>query len=91
MTIEDLEEFKSKTHNRRTLLHICNSIYYPLGVASPFTVRLKLLMRDSLSVSDPTDWDTPVSGHLIEEWAQTIEEAIKAEQVYFQRSTILSI
>ena len=43
-------------------------------------------MRDSLSVSDPSDWDTPVSGHLIGQWAETIEEAIRAQQVYFQRS-----
>ena len=87
MTIADIESFKVQTHNRRTLLSICNSIYDPLGVISPVTIKLKLLMRDSLSVNEPTDWDSPVSSHLIDDWASTIEDALTAEQVYFSRCT----
>ena len=66
MKLSDIELFKGQTHNRRTLLSICNSIYDPLGLCTPVTIKLKLLMRDSLNVNDPADWDAPVSSHLIE-------------------------
>ena len=87
MKLADIESFKNQTHNRRTLLSICNSMYDPLGLCTPVTIKLKLLMRDSLSVNDPTDWDSPVSSHLIEEWGDTIQDCLSAQQVYFKRST----
>ena len=43
-------------------------------------------MRDSLTVDNPRDWGSPVSGHLIDEWADVIAKGIKAESLYFQRS-----
>ena len=87
MTVADIENFKLQPHNRRSLLSICNSIFDPLGILSPLTIKLKLLMKDTLSVEGPTDWDSPVSTHLIDDWASTIEDALKAEQIYFSRST----
>ena len=87
MTLEELEELKTKSHNRRSLLSIYNYTYNPLGVVSSFTVSPKLLMRHSWSELKFTDWDKNVRSHLIGKWAQTIEEATKAEQLNFQRST----
>ena len=54
-------------HNRRPLLGICNSIYDPLGVTSSFMICLKILMKVTLDVYNPCDWDAPVSSHLIDE------------------------
>ena len=76
LTLKDVESFIRSPKTRRSLLSICNAVYNPLGLASPYTIKLKLLMKDTLSVDNPGDWDSPVSTRLIKEWSPTIKEGI---------------
>ena len=73
--------------SRRSLLAICNAVYDPLGLATPFTIKLKILMKETLSLDNPGDWDSPVSTSLVKEWAATLKEAITQDSLYFPRST----
>ena len=55
LTLPDVDAFYKSPQTRRSLLSICNRIYDPLGLASPYTIKLKLLMKDTLSVDNPQD------------------------------------
>ena len=55
LTLPDVDAFYKSPQSRRSLLSICNGIYDPLGLASPYTIMLKLLMKDTLSVDNPGD------------------------------------
>ena len=76
LTLPDIDAFYESPQSRRSLLSICNGIYNPLGLASPYTIKLKLLMKDKLSVDNPGGWDLPVKGKLIKEWSLTVKEGI---------------
>ena len=86
ISLKDIGEFKGFQHNRRSLLAVCNGIYDPLGLCTPYTIKLKLLMKDTLNVENPGDWDSPVSKKLIDEWAETIAEGVQEDVLHFNRS-----
>ena len=44
-------------------------------------------MKETLSVDNPGDWDTPVSRKLIKEWSLAVKEGIQQEALWFPRST----
>ena len=67
MTLLDIDAFYVSPQTRISLLSIGNGIYDLLGLAAPYTIRLKLLMNNTLSVNNPGDWDLPVSTKLIKE------------------------
>ena len=55
LTLPDVDTFYKSPQTRRSLLSICNEIYDPLGLASPYTIKLKLFMKDTLSVDNHRD------------------------------------
>ena len=70
-----MEQLKSMKHNRRTFLGICNGIFDPIRISSPFSIKLKILMKDTLNVDNPGNWDSPVSTALMDKWASAVSEA----------------
>ena len=40
-------------------------------------------MKDTLSVDNPRDWDSPVLTKLIKEWASAVKEGILQDSLYF--------
>ena len=87
LTLNDVDSFIKTPQSRRSLLAICNAVYDPLGLATPFTIKLKILMKETLSLNNPGDWDSPVSTSLVKEWASALKEAITQDSLYFPRST----
>merc|ERR1712002_849575 len=87
LTLQDVDAFIKSPQTRRSLLSLCNGIYDPLGLAAPYTIKLKLLMKDTLSVENPGDWDSPVSGKLVKEWSMAVKEGISQDSLWFPRST----
>ena len=65
LTLKDLETFRTTPQNRRSLLSVCNGIYDPLGILAPYCIKLKILMKETLSIDNPGDWDNPVSPDLM--------------------------
>ena len=55
-----------KTHNdasnttKRIILSQVNSIYDPLGLAGPFTIRAKILMRELWGIESNLGWDDAI-------------------------------
>ena len=87
LTLQDIDEFYESLQSRRSLLSLCNRIYDPLGLTSPYTIKLKLLMKETLSVDNPGDWDMPVSRKLIKEWSLAVKEGIQQDSLWFPQST----
>ncbi len=87
LTLQDVNVFIKSPQTRRSLLSICNGVYDPLRLATPYTIKLKLLMKDTLSVENPGDWDSPVSTKLIKEWSTAVKEGISQDNLWFPRST----
>merc|ERR1712030_80592 len=83
LKLEDVDTFFKTPQTRRSLLSLCNGIYDPLGLAAPYTIKLKLLMKDTLSVENPGDWDSPVSDKLMKEWSMAVKEGISQDSLWF--------
>ena len=45
-------------------------------------------MKDTLSVDNPGDWDSPVSSKLIKEWASAVKEGILQDSLWFPHATL---
>ena len=50
------------------ILSQVNSIYDPLGLAGPYTVRAKILMRKLWTYETKLDWDDPIPEEYRREW-----------------------
>jgi hypothetical protein len=70
---------------KRLLLSQVNGIYDPLGIASPFTVRAKILLRKLNS--PPLDWDDPIPEEERMEWVEFFTDLFDMERVKIARST----
>ena len=44
LSLSNIDKLKSAKHNRRILLGICNEIFNTIGIASPYSIKLKILM-----------------------------------------------
>ena len=47
-------------------------------------------MKETLSLDNPGDQDSPVSTSPVKEWASALKEAITQDNLYFPRSTLRS-
>ena len=82
LTLSDLESFKVSSLTKRQVFSLCNGVYDPLGIASPYTIKLKLLIRDCLLSQDRVDlsskkaWDTKIPENYIKQWVSLVREGI---------------
>merc|ERR1712240_32851 len=91
LTLSDLEQFKISPLSKRQVLSLCNGIYDPLGLASPYSIKLKLLIRNCLLSQDRNDtsskkaWDTTIPNSQISKWAELVREGITQDSLTFNR------
>ncbi|XP_071122566.1 uncharacterized protein [Mytilus edulis] len=55
---------EKKPYTRRGALSVINSIFDPIGFASPITMNGKLILREMMSESGPANWDEDLPDHL---------------------------
>ena len=60
-------------------------MYDPLGLAGPFTVRDKILMRHLWANSVKLDWDDPISEDNKQQWSVFFNELPEMNQVKIER------
>ena len=70
---------------KRSILSQINRIYDPLGLAIPYTVRAKILMRKLWSGNSKLDWDDPLPNDFVTDWNTFFEELPKMELETFNR------
>ncbi|GFX80519.1 integrase catalytic domain-containing protein [Trichonephila clavipes] len=70
---KSLLEFVSLNKNtKRFILQAVGKIFDPLGLISPFTVRMKCLLQDLWK--EDIQWDDPLPTHIEKEWKKWCED-----------------
>ena len=67
------------------ILSQVNSIYDPLGLAGPFTVRAKILMRRLWGSETKFDWDDPVPEEFRRSWIEFFRGLFEMQEIEFKR------
>ena len=67
------------------ILSVVNGLYDPLGLAAPFIVRAKIMLR--FLVQSNNGWDDAVSDQERQNWIKFFYEAFELEHIRFPRST----
>lgn len=61
------------------------SVYDPLGFLLPFTLKAKLLLRDTVR-SDKLGWDDSLPSHIQDQWVSHFHDLFSTEILFFERS-----
>ena len=63
-----------------------NGLYDPLGLACPFVLRFKSLMKElSYGQNGRTEWDKPLEENQLHDWKVLIAEAVQTSSLIFPR------
>ena len=73
------------TITKRMILSQINRVYDPLGLASPVTVRAKILMRQLWSAEESLDWDDPIPEKQRDNWLEFFQDLRNMDLVIFPR------
>ena len=70
---------------KRIILSQVNSIYDSLGLAGPYTVRAKILMRKLWTYETKLDWDDPIPEEYGREWMTFFSDLPEMEKITVKR------
>ena len=70
---------------KRMILSQINSVYDPLGLAGPFTVRAEIMMSQLWVSEKKLDWDESVPEACRENWAKFFPDLFDMNNIKFQR------
>ena len=71
---------------KRQILSQVNTIYDPLGLLSPFTVRAKIMLRKFWALHSKLGWGDPIHEVLRADWVKFFQELKDLDNVSFDRS-----
>ena len=80
------EEEIDNNVTKRTMLSFTNKIFDPLGLLTPVTVRLKMLIREVWGHQPKIGWDEPVPVGISSDWKKLQSEFTRLADLYFDRS-----
>lgn len=75
-----------KKVTKREILSIVNSIYDPMGLLCPITVRAKIIMRRIWASFPGIKWDDELPVEIVKEWSEIFEDLKIVHQLQFPRS-----
>ena len=86
LTVDTLDLLESSPLTKRICLGITNGFLDFLGLACPFTLRFKLLMRQFFEDQNvQRKWEDKVPDDMVEAWKELIAEAVKSSSLCFPR------
>ena len=80
----NLRKIDADNPTKRIILSQVNSIYDPLGLAGPFTVRAKILLRQLWGMEDKLNWDDPIPDKYTRNWKQFCQDLLEMNDVKFK-------
>ena len=80
-----ISEIPPQQLTKRMLLSQINSVYDLLGIAGPFTVRAKILMRHLWGSDRKLDWDDPIPEENKENWITFFKDLQEMNQIRSMR------
>ena len=87
LTLQDVDSLRSRTLTKRLLLGVVNGFGDFLGIASPFTIRYKVMMRQLFLLEESLTWDQPVPEQCRQVWVDLMVETLKSGTLEFPRCT----
>ena len=84
--IGDFGEALKKSFTRRVLVGQAAKVFDPIGLATPFTARLKLDLHKICRLG--LGWDEPIPEDYLETWVQNLHATQELKQIRFQRTII---
>ncbi|XP_063412631.1 uncharacterized protein LOC134695338 [Mytilus trossulus] len=76
---------EKKPYTCRGALSVINSIFDPIGFASPITMNGKLILREMMSESGPTNWDEDLPDHLKLRWENWVSSLVHLQNLQIPR------
>ncbi|XP_071133064.1 uncharacterized protein [Mytilus edulis] len=76
---------EKKPYTRRGALSVINSIFDPIGFASPITMNGKLILREMMSESGPANWDEDLPDHLKLRWENWVSSLVHLQNLQIPR------
>ncbi|XP_050705313.1 uncharacterized protein LOC126990672 [Eriocheir sinensis] len=70
--------------SKRKLLSLISSVFDPLGLLAPITIRGKLLVKEAWQMK--RGWDEPLPPSFTEEWLKLKADFLKADAILFPRN-----
>ena len=86
LTIADIERLGTIKLTKRNLLGFVNGIGDPLGIGSPWYMKLKVLMKKLFELETPLQWDDEIPAGNNREWVDVMTEALLDGVLEFPRS-----
>ena len=83
LTKEEVPKLLPHSLTRRMVLRQVMSIYDPLGIVSPFTLKAKILLRKTWELQ--LGWDQPMPQSLQRDWTTFFVLLYKLEEIEFER------
>ena len=87
LTVTDIPNLATMKMSKRLLLGVANSFGDFLGIAAPYCIKLKLLMKKLYEQDLPLSWDDEIPQELRSAWIEVISEALAQSVLTFPRST----
>ena len=93
-SLEELYNYgKSLPDNRRSVLKFTAKIFDPLGIMSPFIIRLKMFFQ--VLCTEKLDWDALLQGEKLKTWHSILKELKSLERMaiprcYFSQSSSIT-
>ena len=84
LTLESIQTIREQNLTKRVLLSQVAGSYDPLGMISPLTIKLKILLQKV--VETEATWDLILPDDLMEEAYKALEMMIRAQKIPFLRS-----
>lgn len=84
-----IESLRRKKNTKRYILQTAGKIYDPLGLITPFTVRLKFILQKLWLQKLP--WDAELPSDLREEWSQWCNEVSNLREISIPRFVLNQI
>ena len=79
------ENVSSVLTKRIVVSQMC-SVFDPLGFLLPFTLRAKLLLRDTVKCDAKLGWDDPLPSHIKDKWVSHFYDLFGTDILVFERT-----
>ena len=78
LTINDLEKLRSIKFTKRNLLGVPAGNFDPIGIGSPYSIKLKIGLARLFDLEENLSWDDEIPQNMINWWVDILTEAIRA-------------
>ena len=86
LTVTDLGILELKTLTKRILLGVVNEFGDLFGIASPFIMRYKVVMRHLFLLEEPLAWDEPIPQNNSHDRIKLMMETFESQCFSWRRS-----